>query len=157
MNKLPQEKRDQFFLTDNLKLAAAMTAAGFGLKTAIENGEEVITGISRIIAKGRETLSFRLEPKHQGVKAVDMLNAFNNKVDLPGRVDEILAARGVTAEEYVLIAFDAARSGLNNGSTLMHCGRNQKAMIAKEISGGRTVIYREGASREQLTALINHS
>lgn len=136
----------KFFFTDNLKLAAALAAAGFE-----------ILHVERIITDKGERLTFQIESQKHGVKALHFLNAFENKIDLAAEVDRIISERGLTPQEVATIIFDAARSGLNNGSTLLYCGKNRKPLFSKNISGGRTLIYREGTSRAHLQSLINNA
>lgn len=139
-------EKQKLFFTDNLKLAAALTVAGFE-----------ILNVDRIIVSGVERQSFELEPKKHGIKAHYFLSAFRNEIDLAKRVDEIIEARGLTEEEFAILAFDAARSGLHNGGTLLYCARNKRPLVAKEISGGRTLIYREGTPRDHLKKLIENA
>ena len=135
------------FVTDNLKLAMAMTAAGF----SIRHGEQAVD------INGRSLVSCELEPNHNGVDANYLKLCFENQIDLPSRVNEILKARGITPEEYVVIAFDAARAGLHNRSTVLFAIRNNKKLIAKGIGSGRSIIYREGTPKADLKRLIENS
>lgn len=135
------------FVTDNLKLAMALTAAGF----SIRHGEEAID------INGRALVSCELEPDHNGISANYLKLCFENQIDLASRVNEILKVRGLTPEEYVVIAFDAARAGLHNRSTVLFAIRNNKRLIAKEIGEGRSLIYREGTPKAQLKKLIENS
>ncbi len=135
------------FVTDNLKLAMALTAAGF----SIRHGEQAVD------INGRSLVSCELEPNHNGVAANYLKLCFENQIDLPARVNEILEARGITPEEYVVLAFDAARAGLHNRSTVLFAIRNNKPLIAKQIGEGRSLIYREGTPREQIKQLIENS
>lgn len=135
------------FITDNLKLAMAMTAAGF----SIRHGEQAVD------INGRALISCELDPNHNGVSANYLKLGFENQIDLVGRVNEIIEARGITAEEYVVIAFDAARAGLHNRSTVLFAIKNNKPLIAKAIGDGRCLIYREGTPKASLKKLIENS
>jgi hypothetical protein len=136
------------FITDNLKLACALATAGFPL---VESPERIVRG-------GREVLSFSFAPAAHGVKAEDLAAAFSEgaRVDtLQGRVDEIVNTRQLTPEEYCLLAFDAARASMHTRAGLMIYLNRRTALRVQEISGGRTLIYREGTPRETLIKLAN--
>jgi hypothetical protein len=134
------------FVTDNLKLAAALTAAGF----QILHGEQVSKD-------GRFIIMCEMELAHNGVKALDLKAGFENKSDLPAQVGEIIALRGITQEEYVILAFDAARAGLHNRSTIMWAIGNNQPLVHKDIGNGRSLIYRQGTPRETLKSLIENA
>lgn len=146
MTKQSEVSREKFFFTDNLKLAAALTAAGYHL-----------TNVDSVIIGPSERHTFELEPKHNGIKAAYFLGAFENKIDLPERVAQIIAERGITPEEQTILAFDAGRAAMHNGSTIFYCAKNKKPLVAKEIGGGRTLIYREGTPRDHLKKLIENA
>lgn len=135
------------FVTDNLKLAMAMTAAGFSIRHA-----EQAVDIS-----GRSLISCELDHNHNGVEANYLKLCFENQIDLVTRVNEIIEARALTQEEYVVLAFDAARAGLHNRSTVLFAIRNNKPLIAKEIGEGRSLIYREGTPKSYIKKLIENS
>ncbi len=135
------------FVTDNLKLAMALTAAGF----SIRHGEQAID------INGRSLVSCELDHEHNGVPANYLKLCFENQIDLVSRVNEIVEARGITQEEYVLVAFDAARAGLHNRSTVLFAIRNNKPLIAKEIGEGRSLIYRQGTPKSHIKKLIENS
>lgn len=142
------EQLTTVFVTDNLKLAMAMTAAGF----AIRHGEQVLRD-------GRSLIICELETKHNGVDAIELKSAFENRIDLPSRVDAILVARGITQEEYVYLAFDAARSALHNRSTVLHAISKNKPLVHKVIGDGtgRSLIYRDGTPKADLKRLIDNA
>jgi hypothetical protein len=136
------------FITDNLKLACALATAGFPL---VESPERIVRG-------GRELLSFSFAPVAHGVKAEDLAAAFSEgaRVDtLQGRVDEIVKAKQLTPEEYCLLAFDAARAAMHTRAGLMIYLNRRTPLRVQEISGGRTLIYREGMSKNDLLKLAN--
>jgi hypothetical protein len=137
------------FLTDNLKLACALASAGFPLTESPE----------RIVRGGREVLSFSFAPIAHGVKADELAAAFaeGGATDsLQAKVDEIVAKSGLTPEEYCLIAFDAARAAMHTRAGLMIYLNRRTALRVQEISGGRTLIYREGTDKSTLMKLANH-
>jgi hypothetical protein len=140
------EHSQRVFVTENLKLAMAMTAAGF----AIRHGEQVLKD-------GRSLIICELDTQHNGVDAIELKSAFENKVDLPSRVDEIISVRSITQEEYVYIAFDAARSALHNRSTVLHAIGRNKPLVHKVIGDGRSLIYRDGTPRDSLKRLIDNA
>jgi hypothetical protein len=156
MNISASVSKTRFFYTDSLKLAGALSAAGFPLKSEIIDGERVITGLDKAIVNGKEVLTFEFEPVHNGLKAIWFLGAFENKFDLGERVDQIIRDRGLTPEEQSILAFDGARTGLHNVSTAMFVGRNRRPVKEKDIGGGRSIIYREGTDREHLKNLIKN-
>jgi len=136
------------FITDNLKLACALATAGFPL---VESPERIVRG-------GRELLSFSFAPVAHGVRAEDLAAAFSEgaRVDtLQGRVDEIVKSHQLTPEEYCLLAFDAARAAMHTRAGLMIYLNRRTPLRVQEISGGRTLIYREGTPRETLIKLAN--
>lgn len=135
------------FVTDNLKLAMAMTAAGFSIRHA----EQVVN------INGRSLVSCELDPNHNGVAANYLKLGFENQLDLVTRVNEIIEARGISQEEYVVLAFDAARASLHNRSTVLFAIRNNKPLIAKEIGEGRSLIYREGTPKSHIKQLLENS
>jgi hypothetical protein len=147
------------FVTENLKLAMAMTAAGF----AIRHGEQVLKD-------GRSLIICELDTEHNGVDARMLKAAFENKpiiskdggppsVDLPTQIDEIIRVRGITQGEYVLLAFDAARSALHNRSTVLHAISRNRPLVHKVIGDGtgRSLIYRDGTPKENLKRLIDNA
>lgn len=147
MNPNQAPEHSKFHFTENLKFAAALAAAGF----RVQHMERIV------MPDGSERFSFELDAKAHGIKATYFLGAFENKFNLAERVDAIIADRGLTEEEVAVLTFDAARSGLQNGSSLLYCGKNRKAIVAKEISGGRTLIYRDGTPRDHLKKLIENA
>jgi hypothetical protein len=147
------------FVTDNLKLAMALTAAGF----SIRNAQNTVV-FKKNETKGRERKVLELDAEHNGVAANFLKLAFEydpnssaSEYDLAARVNEIIEARGITQEEYVLIAFDAARAGLHNRSTVIFCVDNDQPLIAKEMKDGRSLIYRQGTPKHLLQKLIEES
>ncbi len=136
------------FVTDNFVLAIAMVAAGFGLKS-VEN-------FINKKGDGRGILC-ELDSEHNGIDANELLQADLGVINLADRVNEILKARGITKEEYVLIAFDAARAGLISRSRVVAATRQNKPLIAKELSDGRNLVYREGVPKEQLRKLVENA
>lgn len=146
-SKMGEHLGDGVFVTDNLKLAMALTAAGF----SIRHGEQA-TDIN-----GRSLVVCELDSAHNGVKANYLKLGFENQVDLVTRVNEIIETRGITQEEYVVLAFDAARAGLHNRSTVLFAIRNNKPLIAKEIGDGRSLIYREGTPKSHIKKLIENA
>jgi hypothetical protein len=150
------------FVTKNLKLAMALTAAGFHIRTA-QNTVSFKRGDPKG-SEGRKTVVVELEADHNGVSADYLCRAFRYdehvdgpEFDLVSRVNEIIEARGITQEEYVLIAFDAARAGLHNASTIMFCVKNDRPLVAQEMKDGRTLIYKDGTPRDLLRKLIEES
>lgn len=153
------DRQQEVFVTDNLKLAMAMTAAGF----RITHGEQVLKD-------GRSLIICELETEHNGVEARVLKAAFENKpiiskdggaptVELPDCIDEIIRARGITQEEYVFMAFDAARSALHNRSTVLYAISKNRALVHKVIGDGtgRALIYRDGTPRAELKRLIDNA
>jgi hypothetical protein len=153
------ERQINVFVTDNLKLAMAMTAAGF----AIRHGEQVLKD-------GRSLIICELDTEHNGIDARMLKSAFENKpiisrdggvptVELPAYVDEIIRTRGITQEEYVFLAFDAARSALHNRSTVLHAIGRNRPLVHKVIGDGtgRALIYRDGTPKDSLKRLIDNA
>lgn len=157
MNNTRVVQKSEFFYTDNLKLGAALVTAGYKLRTEIRDGKEITVGLDCVIIGGKEVVTFELEPNHNGIKAIWFLGAFENKFDLSEKVDEIIAKYGITPEDQTILAFDGARTGLQNGSYLMYAGRNNEPVESKEIGGGRMLVYRRGTPRDQLKKLIDHA
>jgi hypothetical protein len=136
------------FLTDNLKLACALASAGFRLSESPE----------RISRNGREVLSFSFEPVAHGVKAEELAESFSEgtRTDrLQSEVDAIVKDKGLTPAEYCKLAFDAARAAMHTRAGLMIFLNRRTPLRVQEISGGRTLIYREGTPRETLMKLAN--
>jgi len=135
----------QIFVTENIKLAAALASAGF-----------VILEVERIQSDSTERVSFSFEPesKFHKVSANAFQAAYENKTDLASEVDAIIKSRGITPEEYAKLVFDGARAGLGNRGALLTCARNRTPLRVKVISG-RTLIYREGMDRDKIRQLIN--
>lgn len=132
------------FVTDNLKLAGALSAAGFIVKEAYcldEQGKP-----ERVICE--------IEPKAHGIKADRLNAAFLNREDVEPEVNAIIEARGITPYEYALIAFQAARAGLHNRSTLLHIAKRALTVVVKHI-GGKQLIYKAGTPKEEIKNLIN--
>lgn len=148
----PDSKR--LFVTDNLKLAAALTAVGFELK-ATEYLKKTVD------SKKRDLIICEFDPSHLGVAADYLQKAFEGVkwagIDLPSQVDEIIRKRAITDEEYILLAFDAARSALNNRSAILFCVGRQKPLHCVSIGNGRTLVYREGIEKEELQKLLDNA
>lgn len=140
------ETSQKIFVTDNLKLAMALTAAGF----QILQGEQVVKD-------GRSLIVCELETAHNGVEALHLKACFENKVDLAAGINEIIAKRGITQEEYVLLAFDAARCALHNRSTVLHAIGKNRPLVHKSIGDGRSLIYRDGTPKQFLKKLIDNA
>jgi hypothetical protein len=140
------EKTEHVFVTDSLKLAMALTAAGF----AIRRGEQ-------IIKDDRPMIVCELDPYHNGIKALHLKECFENKHDLAAQINGIIETRGITQEEYVLLAFDAARCGLHNRSTVIYAINKNRPLVHKEIGNGRALIYREGTPRATIKTLIDNA
>jgi hypothetical protein len=138
----------KLFVTDNLKLACALASAGFALAESPE----------RIIRNGREVLSFSFEPSAHGRKAADLEAGFaegTSPDSIQTEVDAIIERTGLSMEEYCLIAFDAARAGMHTRAGLMIYLNRRSPLRVQKISGGRSLIYREGTSRDTLLKLAN--
>jgi hypothetical protein len=136
------------FVTQDFVLAMALTAAGFSLRS-VENFVSV---------NGNAGVCCELDDEHNGVEASYLELAYKNKeVNLEDRVNEIIKARGITQDEYVLLAFDAARAGLNNRKRVITATRNNKPLIAKTIGDGRSLIYREGVPKVQIKKLLEEA
>ena len=153
-------KSQTVFITDNLKIAAALTAAGFEIKNAESVRQNVETYDGTIVQ--RKTVICELVLSHHGVEANYLRQAFEEdpavkEFDLSGQVDKIIRLRGITDNEYIRIAFDAARSALHNRSTIMHCVKYRKDLIAKSIGNGRTLIYRDGTPPEYLQKILDNA
>jgi hypothetical protein len=138
----------KLFVTDNLKLACALASAGFALAESPE----------RIIRGGREILSFSFEPSAHGRKAADLAAGFiegTSPDSIQREVDAIIERTGLSMEDYCLLAFDAARAAMHTRAGLMIHLNRRSPLRVQEISGGRTLIYREGMSKETLLRLAN--
>lgn len=141
-------EKSSVFVTADMTLALAMTAVGFSLRS-VEN---------TVNTKGETGFCFELDDQHNGVDARELRFAFYNQgIDLAARVNEIIETRGITQEEYIFLAFDAARAGLRNRKPVVYALRNNKPLIAKEMPDGRCVIYREGTDKERLKKLIENA
>ena len=132
-----------FFVTHNLKLAAALSAAGF----------EVFS-IDRIQKNNAEQVIVELAAEHNGHKAEVLAERFEDYKTSPhsDRVNEIMERRGISPDEQTLIIFDAARTAGHNRVVLLKAAPNQPL---KQISlgGGRLLQFREGTPREDLRKL----
>jgi hypothetical protein len=147
------ERTEHVFVTDNLKLAIALTAAGF----AIRQGEQ-------IDKNGKTVILCELDPHHNGVDALYLKECFEwdpetrrHKREIIQQIDEIIEARGITQEEYVLLAFDAARCALHNRSTVLYAIYQKRRLIQKDIGNGRSLIYREGTEKKALQKLVDNA
>jgi DNA-directed RNA polymerase specialized sigma subunit len=135
-------------VTDNVKFAAALTAVGFALR----NANNVVDHIQK-----REKVYCELDHKHNGVDALELKAAFENKINIESRVNEIIEVRGITQEEYISLAFDAACCALHNRSKIIHCVNSKKPLIAMDIGNGRSIIYRDGTPEEEIKKLIRNT
>lgn len=131
------------FASDNLKLVAALTAAGFRLQN-----------VQRIEKNGRETIICDVEPEAHGVTANELHAIFENRA--PSPVDSIIAKHGIEPSSYCHLAFDAARAAGHNRVAILKSATAGNKLIVREIGEGRTLIYTAGASRDFLEKLINH-
>ena len=139
---------EKVFVTGDLSLALAMTVVGFAIRS-VEN---------TVNAKGEEGFCFELDDMHNGVEASDLRNAFyDNGRNLASQVDAVIEARGITRDEYVLIAFDAARAALKNRKPIIYALQHNKPLIAKQLKDGRSVIYRHGTPKEQIKILVENA
>ena len=135
-------------VTDDLRFASALTAAGF----EIRNANNVMDHIQK-----REVAICELEHKHNGVDANELKKLSFNPKELERRVNEIIKIRGITQEEQVLLAFDAARAGLFNRSAIVRCVNNRGKLIARNIGNGRSIIYRDGTPLEEVKKLVEET
>ncbi len=138
-------------VTKDLTFAIALTVVGFHIRS-VENIVDI---------KGEKGCRFELDNNHNGVDARDLRSAFyDDEIDLGKRVDQIIEARGITQEEYIFLAFDAARAALRNRRPIIFALSNNKALIAKNIGDGRSLIYREGMEithKDQLQKIVENS
>ncbi len=136
------------FVVTDLTLAMALTAAGFPLRS-VENF---------VNTRGDSGVACELDEKHNGVEASYLELAYNNRgVNLVERVNEIIEVRGITSEEYVFLAFDAASAALHNRKRVISATRNNKPLIAKQIGDGRALIYREGTPKDKIKKLLENA
>lgn len=143
------------FVTDNLKLASALTAVGFEITNA--------TWVRKIIDGEKKSLIVcEFVSNHLGVETNYLRLAFEEdpmvkEIDLRGQVDQIIRKRGITDEEYIKLGFDAARAALHNNSTIFSCLKRDAPLICRSISHGRTLIYRDGTPKEELQKLLDNA
>jgi hypothetical protein len=132
-----------FFSTQNLKLAAALSAAGF----------EVFS-VEKIQVGARETVLVELASEHNGHKAQELATRFEEYGKSPHAraIEEIVTARGVTPAEQTLIIFDAARTAGHNRVVLLKVAPDQP-LKQINIGGGRLLQFRAGTPRETLKKL----
>jgi hypothetical protein len=128
-------------VTDKLKIAGALSAAGFAIKSAdIVRHNDI------------DTCVVEMEPMAHGIKANRLVEIAENKT--PNPAQEICERYGITAEDYAYLVFDAALAGISNRSAILWGARNRAPLIAKDIRDGRLLIYRAGTPKEELKKLI---
>lgn len=135
------------FLTTNIKLAAALTSVGFRL---VPEQSDVIRDTD-----GGTRYVFAVEPETSAGAAEKFSQIFNGGIS--ERVDEIIAQKGLTPEEAALIMFDGARAALNNRGEILTAAKRTKPLRYMAVGGGRTLIYREGADKNQLKELVKRA
>lgn len=146
------------FVTDNFKLAMALTAAGFSIRNA---HDVIVRNRDQSKFPDRKSTICELDPDHNGVTADYLRGGFEYdpaikgyRVNLVDRVNEIIEARGISQEEYVILAFDSARAAMHNRATVLHCLKNNKPLIAIKLKDERTLIYVDGVPRDQIKHLL---
>jgi hypothetical protein len=129
-----------YFTTTNLKLAAALSAAGF----AVHNVERAVIG-------GTEKSIAELEGEHGGWRADELAREFDDFENSPhaAEVDRIFAERGLTEREQVLVNFDAARTAGHNRIALLKALPEQP-IEQVSLGGGRLLQFRRGTPKEEL-------
>jgi hypothetical protein len=134
---------NSFFITQNLKLAAALSAAGF----------EVFS-IDRIQKGNTEHVIVELAAEHNGHKAEDLAQRFEDYKMSPhsDAVNEVLERRGVSEDEQTLIIFDAARTAGHNRVVLLKAAPKQPIKQIP-LGGGRLLQFREGTPKDELKKL----
>jgi len=132
-----------FFLTTNLKLASALSAAGFE-----------IFSVDRIENAQGQQIVCEIAAEHNNVKAHDLAAGFDDfaRSTHGDKVDEIARNRGLTPEEQTLIAFDAARTAGHNRVALLKAAP-QQPMMQISAGAGRLLQFRKGTSKEELKRL----
>lgn len=149
------------FVTDNFKLAMALTASGFSIRNAHNT---VVQSREGSQVKERRAIICELDIEHNGVTAEYLRSGFEKDMELGGyrvnlaaQVDEIIKNRGITDEEYVILAFDAARAALHNRGTVMYCVNTGRSIIAMQMKDGRSLIYMDGTPKEDLKKILSES
>lgn len=124
-------------VTDKLKIAAALAAAGFAIKCAdivkTDSGDKCVV---------------ELEPIAHGIKANHLVSIAENAEENPAMA--ICERYGITEQDYAHLVFDAALAGVANRSSILWAARNRAPLIAKQIHDGRLIIYRAGTPKETL-------
>lgn len=125
------------YVTDKLKIAAALAAAGFEIKSA-----------DILQTKTGDKCVVELNPIAHDIKANRLVEIAENAAENPAQ--QICEKYGITPEDYAHIVFDAALAGVANRSSILWAARNHAPLIAKEIHDGRLIIYRAGTPKETL-------
>ena len=134
-----------FHITKNIKCAAAFVTLG----------AEVIN-VDQIEREGKRDLVFTLSDAAYGITCEQASALWENRAKerLEDSVDAIIAARGITPQEYALIVLDAARASLGNRGVLLKTGMNKLPQITRTIAG-RQVIFRDGTPKEAIRRHLN--
>jgi len=132
----------KMFVSENLKLVSALTAAGFAEKS-----------VDVVNKNGRDSVVCEVEAEANGLTAEYMAALYESKAPCP--VDEIIERRGITPTEAALIIFDGGRAAGQNRVALLKAGQDRAQLIVKDVGNGRTLIYRAGTPKDELRKLIN--
>jgi len=134
-----------FHVTKNIKCAAAFATLG----------AEVID-VDQVEQNGKRDLVFTLSDAAHGITCAEASALWEGRAkhNLTELVDNIIAARGVTPEEYAIIALDAARAALGNRGVLLKTGMQRSPQVTRTIAG-RQVIFREGTPKEAIRRHLN--
>ena len=138
----------KIYSTDNLKLACALASAGFSLAESPE----------RISRNGKEVLNFTFNAVAHGVLAEELAKGFfegGASDSVQEKVESIIQKYNITPNDYCLMAFDAARAAMHTRAGLMIYLNRRTPLRVQSISGGRTLIYREGMDKGTLLKLAN--
>ena len=129
-----------FHTTKNIKCAAAFATLG----------AEVIE-VEKIEVDGKRELVFTLSDAANGITCAAASALWENRAKdrLEDVVDAIIAARGITPEEYAIIVLDAARASLGNRGVLLKAGMNKSPLISRYVAG-RQVIFRDGTPKDDI-------
>ena len=134
-----------FHITKNIKCAAAFATLGAEL-----------LDVDQIERDGKRELVFTFSDAAHGITCDKASALWEGRATkkLEDMVDGIIAERGVTPEEYALVALDASRAALGNRGVLLKTGMQKSPQVTRTIAG-RQVIFREGTPKDAIRRHLN--
>jgi len=134
-----------FHITKNIKCAAAFATLGAEL-----------LDVDQIERDGKRELVFTFCDEAHGITCDKASALWEGRATkkLEDMVDGIIASRGVTPEEYALVALDASRAALGNRGVLLKTGMQKSPQVTRTIAG-RQVIFREGTPKDAIRRHLN--